>query len=450
MDPLDAMAEHPMSRYQKLVIAAAIAVIIVDGLDLAIMAYSAASIAAEWQIPPSFLGYLLSASLFGLAAGAILLTPLADVIGRRRLTIVGFAIGLVGMVGATISFDPAMLLVARLITGFGFGGVMANLIVVVSEYSSRARRGALISWYSAGYPIGATLGGFLAGPLLATTGWRSVFLTATIISGALFVVCIMLIPESIAFLVAKRPARALERVNVLLRRMGRDSIAELPDAPTSQKNRSAARAVLTPPQLIRSLLLWLAYGCLAASFYFVNSWVPRMIATASGDEGLGVMMGTLVSAGGIAGGIVFGLLALRFRAWRLLVLTLILSSVSYLVFGAIYEQTGIAIFVAVSIGTLTSAAIAGFYVLATEVYTSTSRATGTGWMIGVGRLASIAAPITVGFLLEGGWSPSSLFFLFATPFLVSAAAVAVSRRSRQAPVAQRSTAGKPSPAQTQP
>lgn len=424
--------EQRMSRYQRLVVALAIAMVLVDGLDLSIMAYSAASIAEEWNVQPGLLGYLLSASLFGLAGGAVLLTPLADVIGRRRLTNVAFGIGLVGMVGSTFSADPTMLLGFRVVTGFGFGGVMASLIVMVSEYSSTRRRGALISLYAAGYPIGATLGGLIAGPLLATSGWRSVFLTATALSAILFAVSLAFLPESIGFLLAKQPPGALERANVLLTRIGREKLDSLPTALVDERSPRTVRAILTPPQLVRSALLWVGYGCLSASFYVVSSWVPRMITSATGDESLGVTVGTLVSVGGIAGSILFGLVTLRIRAWKLLVVVLLACACSYVLFSAFYQQPVLAVVVAFLIGMVTMAAIAGFYVLAANVYAVPVRATGTGWMIGIGRLASIAAPIAVGVLLENGWQPSSLFLLFATPFVVAAGcAVAVAVLSKR-------------------
>ena len=43
------------------------------------------------------------------------------------------------------------------------------------------------------------------------------------------------------------------------------------------------------------------------------------------------------------------------------------------------------------------------------------RATGLGWAIGVGRLGAILSPLTVGALVDGGWSPAARFLLSVAP-----------------------------------
>ncbi|HEY5881417.1 MAG TPA: MFS transporter [Nakamurella sp.] len=167
-----------MSRFQLVAIGIALALIILDGFDVAVMAYAAPALARDWHIDPVLLGFLLSGSLFGMAAGSIFLTPLADRIGRRNLTMLSLVIASIGMTLTVFSTGITDLLIYRIITGLGVGGMMANLIVLVSEYSSDKRRGSIIGVYAAGYPIGATIGGLVAAPLIPAMGWRSIFAVA--------------------------------------------------------------------------------------------------------------------------------------------------------------------------------------------------------------------------------------------------------------------------------
>ena len=163
----------------------------------------------------------------------------------------------------------------------------------------------------------------------------------------------------------------------------------------------------------------------------MNTWTPKIIATSSGQDSIGVTVGIVANVGGIIGCLIFGALALRFNTRRLLVAALVLSALAYIAFGLMFQVLSVAIAIALLLGIVTTAGIAGFYSSTPEVYSARSRATGMGWMIGVGRLVSILAPIFVGVLLDGGMKPENVFFLFAIPLAVaalSAVAVGVSMR----------------------
>jgi putative MFS transporter len=61
------------------------------------------------------------------------------------------------------------------------------------------------------------------------------------------------------------------------------------------------------------------------------------------------------------------------------------------------------------------------YAVTPEMYPTSLRATGSGWAAGVGRIASIVAPLTVPPLLLAGGAPA-LFVVFAAFFAVAAVA----------------------------
>jgi MFS family permease len=73
--------------------------------------------------------------------------------------------------------------------------------------------------------------------------------------------------------------------------------------------------------------------------------------------------------------------------------------------------------------------MAGLYAFAPIVYPARIRTTGMGWAIGIGRFGAILAPLTVGVLLDRGWSPPSRYYAFALPLLVAIGTVLVLHRS---------------------
>ena len=149
------------------------------------------------------------------------------------------------MVASVFAADATQLLVFRILTGLGVGGMMANLNVLVSEYSSDKRRGSIMGIYTAGYPIGATIGGLVAGPLIPNFGWHSLFAIGAALTIIMLVVSWVWLPESLDYLFTRRPAGALERVNNILAKIGRPALDALPVSAAGGKEQSAIREIFT-------------------------------------------------------------------------------------------------------------------------------------------------------------------------------------------------------------
>lgn len=424
-DILTTIRERKMSGFQIRAVVVALAIIIMDGFDIAAMAFAAPALTKAWGIGPEQLGIILSASLFGMAVGAILFSPLGDRIGRRGLTNLSLTLVVVGMVVSVLSPDVGWLFVGRFVTGIGIGA-MSQLNAYVSEYASASRRGFVVGIYATGFPIGATVAGFIAGAVVPALGWHSIFLVGAILSAVLLAIAVFFLPESLDFLLVRQPRNALERINHILAKIGVVALAELP-SPTADgsKVRGPVAEIFTPIVIARTLLLWLGYGCLIASYYFATSWVPQLITTSSGDAALGTSMGIVLNIGGIIGCVLFGFVTLKVRVRPILITSLALAAVAFLVFGLSFGNVPISIALAAGIGLLTTGSVAGFYAVTPGIYKANARATGAGWMVGIGRLVSIVSPILAGFLLAGGTAPQIVFMMFAVPLVIGAAAIFV-------------------------
>ena len=109
---------------------------------------------------------------------AALLAPagrIADVIGRRRLFIVGMLVFVLGSVGAAAAPGLDLLLAARALQGLGGALLLpASLALVLSSVSAARRPGAIGLW-SASASAAAALGPALGGVLVDGLGWRWLF-----------------------------------------------------------------------------------------------------------------------------------------------------------------------------------------------------------------------------------------------------------------------------------
>jgi MFS family permease len=332
------------------------------------------------------------------------------------------------MAASAFAQSVTQLAALRVFTGLGIGGMLASVGVIAAEYSSERYRSFSLAMYSIGYPIGATIGGVLAVWLIDAWGWRSVFIGGALASLAAIPVVLRYLPESLDFLVTRRPRDALPRLNALLSRMRLPWREALPEPAQVVAGGRGGYARLFSPALLRTtLLIALAFFMLMFGTYFVLSWTPKLLVDAGMSAEQGITGGVLLNLGGIVGGGLFGWLTTRLRLRPLIAMFLVATSVALALFGYVSGTLALAFAVAVMIGFALFGSMAGLYALAPTVYDASVRTTGLGWAIGIGRIGAIIAPAIVGVLIDAGWHTSHLYYVFALPLLAAAGAVLLIR-----------------------
>jgi benzoate transport len=426
-----ASLEHaPMTRFQVGAVLICMVLNLIDGFDVLAIAFAAPSLAKDWKLAPDALGVLLSAGLVGMTAGSILIAPLADRWGRRMMTLLTLLVVSIGMFSAAAASDTTQLGLARLFTGLGIGAMLPSINTIVAEYSSAERRELSLSVMSAGYPIGATLGGIAAIFISKTLGWRGIFVFGGVLSTVMVPLVLWRLPESLDFLFSKRPDGALDAANLLLDRLGRARLGALPEHKDAQVKRGLSDIV--SGGLARStLLLWLAFFMVMFCFYFVVSWTPKLLVEAGLPVNRGLSGGVLLNLGGIVGILMLGALSAKLGIFRLHTIALLAAAGSIAAFGMVSGALELAMLAALVVGFFIFTSMVGLYVITPSIYPTEVRNTGTGLAIGVGRCGAILSPILAGVLLKGGWKPAQAYIAFGLPALISAAAVTLLARTRR-------------------
>src|SRR6478672_1466147 len=120
----DFLNEHPFSPFQWLIFALCFVIVLLDGFDTAAIGFIAPSLIKEWGITRPALAPVLSAALFGLAAGALASGPLADRIGRKNVLTGSVLLFGLACTWSGFSADLTQLTVLRFVTGLGLGAAM--------------------------------------------------------------------------------------------------------------------------------------------------------------------------------------------------------------------------------------------------------------------------------------------------------------------------------------
>ncbi len=96
---------------------------------------------------------------------------------------------------------------ARLLAGFGIGGVVANTIALNAEMAPRRVRATLIILMFIGTTMGGVFPPIVANQLAGTHGWQILFWIGGILPFVIAAICWFALPESIRFLARSRAPR---------------------------------------------------------------------------------------------------------------------------------------------------------------------------------------------------------------------------------------------------
>ena len=415
----DQINNTPMGGSQVVAVMVCLAINMLDGYDVLVMSFAAPFVAEDWALSDTVTGLLLSASPVGMALGSLFLAPLADVFGRRRMTLWSLTAVTAGMLASAAAADHSQLIALRFFTGLGIGAMLASLTVVVSEYSSKRRRTLALSILQAGFPAGALVWGLVAVPIILGFGWRWAFVFGGVLSGLMIPVAMAALPESLDYLLTSRPPDALEKVNRLLTRMGKTPVGELEARSKAPPRRASILSLFRHGRARNTLLIWVCFFCTLLVFYFFMSWTPKLLIDAGLSQQEGLSGGIILNAGAIIGGIALGLLASRIRLNWLQSGYALLGGAFMIAFGAYTGELYAALVLAFLVGLFGTGCIIGAYAAAPQIYPAEVRTTGTGVAIGLGRWGGVASPTVAGLLLDASWSGPELYLLFSIPLFAA-------------------------------
>jgi MFS transporter, AAHS family, 4-hydroxybenzoate transporter len=414
--------DQPVGRLHIRLLLLCAAVLFADGFDTQAIGYVAPELTRGWHLTRGALGPAFSSGLFGLMIGALLLGPVADRIGRKRIIVWSTVAFGVGSVATILAQDLHSLALIRFLTGLGLGGAMPNTVALMAEFSPRRRRATLVMVMFCGFSVGAAAGGLLAAVLIPHFGWKSVFVIGGVAPLLLAPILARALPESIRFLAAD--GRENERVARLMKLL----------APTAQLPANArfvvseqGHARMPVAELFAAggtgttLLIWVVFFMSLLDLYLLSNWLPTLLNELGASISVAAAIGALLQVGGFIGALTLGNFIDRF-SFRALAVTYLLASFAIIAIGFSGHSIALA---AVAI------ACAGFCIvggqtasnaLAATYYPTRVRSTGVGWALGIGRIGSIIGPLAGGVILARNAGVEMLFISAAVPALLACVA----------------------------
>jgi PHS family inorganic phosphate transporter-like MFS transporter len=161
-DLVTALDEATLGRFHLRAVLASGVGFFTDAYDLFVIGIASTLITKDWNLGSGRLAILNSTMLAAACIGAFLFGRYADKVGRKRVYWLVAAIMIAGALGSALSQSFWMLIGFRFLLGVGVGGDYPVSAVMVSEYANRKDRGKLV-----GMVFGTQALGLIVGPLIA-------------------------------------------------------------------------------------------------------------------------------------------------------------------------------------------------------------------------------------------------------------------------------------------
>ncbi|MGC1459223.1 MAG: MFS transporter [Steroidobacteraceae bacterium] len=416
------LENSPLRLVQIVVIALCVAINMLDGFDILALSLISPTLSREWHLAKHTLGLLFSAGLVGTAVGGFLLSPIADIWGRRTAILINLVLMSVGMTLAATAGSVETLAVLRFCTGLGVGAMAGCVGTLAFEYCPPKARALGLGLVVIGYTVGTLLGGYAAPPLLAHFSWPGIFVFGGLCSVVLLILVYFLLPESLDILAGRQGPGALAAINKVLARLQVPALSEIP-APVAKEGTGSLLDLLRRPILTRTTLMGTSYLLFMMTEYFFLNWNNQLTTDAGFSDSQGIFITRLTSLGGLAGGVVVGLLAVRMPIRLVGTLALLAMGLGLIAFGAAATHLPLAQAAAAVVGFGIFGAAVALYATGAITFPARLRATGMGVVMSAGRVGSIFGPYTAGVLLDAHLNRFTVCAILAVPVVLSIGAL---------------------------
>ena len=172
-----------------------------DALDVSMVNVALPSISSDLDMSTRELQWVVSAYVLGYGGFLLLGGRAADLFGRRRMFLGALAVFLVFSGLGGLATDRSLLILARFVTGVAAAFTApAGLSIITTTFAEGPARNRALTTYTATGATGFSLGLVLGG-VLTEVSWRWVFFVPVLMSLAILVAGIQLVPGS------RRPTR---------------------------------------------------------------------------------------------------------------------------------------------------------------------------------------------------------------------------------------------------
>ena len=384
--------ERPIGRREILMLVVCAMVLFIDGFDMYFFGKILPAIAEGLGAKPADMDVVIFWTYVGMTAGAFIMPPLADRIGRRPVLAIcaaGFGVLSIMAVWADNVFHMAVL---RGISGIFFSAMLPVGLAILSEMTPRKMRAAFMAMALVGFSSGNAASGVVAAWLLDLYGWQIGFWVGGLLGFAALPL-LLLIPESLAFRVSRNPQdvripATIKAIDPMVPVHGGE-VFHMGEAPPPRRDLGPL-ALLQKRYIVQTIILWVACFLALGNIALLASWVATFFQELGGIPIQDFAISAMIAfAGGAIGTLTMGFLMDRVNPYWLITAFFLVEAVALymmgqLPFGTIGFLAAMIAWQYTQVGGQT-----GINALATLSYPPEMRSSGIGWAGGWGRVSGM-------------------------------------------------------------
>lgn len=376
-----------------------------DAMDVLLYTFALTTIQKEFQFDSATAGLLASVTLLASAIGGILFGIIADYIGRTKALIATILIYSFCSAGTATAQNLLQLILWRSLLGLGMGGEWSSGSVLVSETWPAEHRGKAIGIMQSGWALGYILAALVSAAVLPRFGWRALFLVGVL-------------PALLTIWIRRRvPEPAVWNVTQTARLSPSFFIKE------------KLSAIFQSALLRRTLIATLLTSFVLFAYWGLFTWLPGFLSKppAQGGAGMSIVKtsGWIIpmQIGAFLGYLSFGFIADRFGRKPTFIFYLLAAAILVPIYGQMARSDSVLLLLGPLIGFFGSGYFSLFGAMLAELFPTSIRATGQGFVYNAGRAFSALAPFTIGQLADlygigSALALTSAFFLIGAMMIL--------------------------------
>jgi putative MFS transporter len=404
------------SRRHAVLYAGVVALHFFDGFDLLMIGAILPDLRNAFQLTSGQAGALASSVFVGMLVGALAITRLADIIGRKRALLVSVAVYTAMSLAAAIAPNFETLLVIRIVAGLGLGAEVPLVFTYLLEFLPVRRRGIYTSASVFFWQISGGLAALLAMVIVPAFSWRGMFVVGAA-PAMILLFAWHYLPESVRFLVRKGRMDEAEKIV--------DHLSSVKSYPATFRAVTQNQSAKKIGDIFRGRYARYTAGAWVLNFSFgmiftgLNVWLPSIFLRMGFLIAHSLVFTAVITGAGAVGNLCNGFLLERIGRRMTLGLLCFIGAICVLAWGYASNPVAILILGAATAFTAGGGIGGSIYTYISELYPTNYRATGAGYATACNRMGGIVAPFVLGILL-GSEVPLFTSFAFVSGLMTLA------------------------------